>query len=297
MKLLVTGGAGFIGSNLVDELVHQKHQVLIIDNLSTGKKENLNKKAKFFKKDIRNYGSIKPLFSGVDCVFHLAAQARIQPSIINPAESFDNNVHGTFNVFLAAKENKVKKLVYSASSSAYGDQKKLPLTEDMIPNCKSPYALFKYMGEEMASLFFQLYGLPVVCLRYFNVYGERQLVEGAYSTVIGIFLKQKKEGKPLTIVGNGNQRRDFTYVKDVVRANILAMKSKKAIGHLINIGSGCNYSVNDVAKIIDKNHVFISPRPGESRVTLADISKAQKLLRWKPKIKLSDWLENVKLSE
>ena len=295
MKLLVTGGAGFIGSNLVDELVRQKHQVLIIDNLSTGKKEYLNPKAKFYKKDIRDYKSIKPLFRGVNCVFHLAAQPRIQPSIINPAESFDNNVLGTFNVFLAAKENKVKKVVYSASSSAYGDQKKLPLTEDMTPDCKSPYALFKYMGEEMARLFFQLYGLPVVCLRYFNVYGERQSVQGAYSTVIGIFLKQKKEGKPLTIVGDGNQRRDFTYVKDVVRANILAMKSKKVIGHLINIGSGQNYSVNEVAKFIDENHIFIPPRPGESRVTLADISKAKKLLGWRPKTMLADWLKSVKL--
>src|SRR3989344_8375924 len=297
MKLLVTGGAGFIGSNLVDELVNLGHQVLVLDNLSTGKKENLNKKAKFFKKDIRNYGSIKPLFSGVDCVFHLAAQARIQPSIINPAESFDNNVHGTFNVFLAAKENKVKKLVYSASSSAYGDQKKLPLTEDMISDCKSPYALFKYMGEEMAHLFFKLYGLPIVCLRYFNVYGERQLVEGAYSTVICIFLRQKKERRPLTIVGNGNQRRDFTYVKDVVRANILAMKSKKAVGHLINIGSGQNYSVNGVARIIDKNHVFIPPRPGESHITLADISKARKLLGWQPKTKFGYFLKKSETFE
>lgn len=295
MKLLVTGGAGFIGSNLVDELVRQKHHVLIIDNLSTGKKENLNKNSKFFKRDIRNYKSIKPLFRNIDCVFHLAAQARIQPSIINPAESFDNNVYGTFNVFLAAKENKVKKLVYSASSSAYGNQKKLPLTEDMASDCKNPYALFKFMGEEMAHLFFKLYGLPIVCLRYFNVYGERQSVEGAYSTVLGIFLKQKKEGSPLTIVGNGNQRRDFTYVKDVVSANILAMKSKKALGHLINIGSGKNYSINEVAKIIDSNHIFIPHRQGESRVTLADVSKAKKLLGWQPKIKLEDWLKNAKI--
>ncbi len=295
MKLLVTGGAGFIGSNLVDELVKQKHRVLVIDNLSTGKKEYLNRKAKFFKTDITDYKSIAPLFKGIDCVFHLAALARIQPSIINPALSFDNNVQGTFNVLLASKENKVKRLVYSASSSAYGDQRKLPLKESMIPSPKNPYALFKYMGEEMCQLFFQLYGLPVVCLRYFNVYGERQSVQGAYSTVIGIFLKQKKKGKPLTIVGDGNQRRDFTYVKDVVRANILAMKSKKAVGNLINIGSSRNYSVNSVAKIIDKNHVFIPPRPGESRITLADISKAKKLLGWQPKTKLVDWLENAKI--
>ena len=290
-NLLVTGGAGFIGSNLVDELVRQGHQVLIVDNLSLGKKEYLNPKAKFYKKDIRDYKSIKPLFRGVDCVFHLAAQPRIQPSIIDPATSFDNNVLGTFNVLLAAKENKAPKIVYSASSSAYGDQKSLPLKEEMRANVKNPYALFKYMGEEMCQLFNQLYGLPTVCLRYFNVYGERQSVEGAYSTVIGIFLKQKKQGKPLTIVGDGNQRRDFTYVKDVVRANIMAMKSKKAVGHLINIGSGKNHSVNEVAHMIDKNHKFIPPRPGEARVTLADISKAKHILGWEPKVMLNDWLK------
>ena len=294
-KLLVTGGAGFIGSNLVDELVRLGYKVVVIDNLSLGKKEHLNTKAKFYNRDIRDYEAIRPLFKGVDCVFHLAAQPRIQPSIINPAESFSNNVLGTFNVLLAARDNKVKKLVYSASSSAYGDQKTLPLVESMNPNCKNPYALFKYMGEEMAHLFHKLYGLPVVCLRYFNVYGERQSLSGAYATVVGIFLKQKKNGKPLTIVGNGNQRRDFTYVKDVARANILAMKSKKAVGHLINIGSGKNYSVNEVARLIDKNHVFIPPRPGEAKLTLADISKARKLLQWQPKTKLADWLKNAKV--
>jgi len=293
MKLLVTGGAGFIGSNLVDELVREGHRVLIIDNLSLGKKEYLNPKAKFYKKDIRDYKSIKPIFRGVDGVFHLAAQPRIQPSIINPAYSFDNNVVGTFNVMLAAKENKVKKFVYSASSSAYGDQKTLPLRENMEPHPKNPYALFKYMGEEMSRLFQQLYGLPTVCLRYFNVYGERQSVEGAYSTVIGIFLKQKKDGKPLTIVGDGNQRRDFTYVKDVARANIMAIKSNKAVGHLINIGSGKNYSVNEVAKMIDDNHKYIPPRLGETKVTLADISLARKLLGWKPEVMLRDWLKKA----
>ena len=294
-KLLVTGGAGFIGSNLVDELVKAGHKVSIIDNLSLGKREYLNPEAKFYKKDIRDLKSIKSLFKGVDCVFHLAAQPRIQPSIINPAESFSNNVLGTFNVILAARDNKVKKFVYSASSSAYGDQKKSPLKEAMKPNPKNPYALFKYKGELMCDLFYKLYGLPTVCLRYFNVYGERQSTIGAYATVIGIFLKQRKSGKPLTIVGNGNQRRDFTYVKDVARANILAMKSKKAVGHVINIGSGQNYSVNEVAKLIEKKHVYIPPRPGEARGTLPDISKAKKLLGWQPKVKLTDWLKNAKV--
>ena len=293
MKLLVTGGAGFIGSNLTDELVRLGHEVLIIDNLSLGKKEYLNPRAKFFKKDIRDYKSISPVFKGVDCVFHLAAQPRIQPSIINPAESFDNNVLGTFNVLLASHRNKVKKIVYSASSSAYGDQPKLPLKEIMTAYPKNPYALFKYMGEEMCHLFHGLYGLPTVCLRYFNVYGERQSTKGAYATVIGIFLSQKKIGKALTIVGDGNQRRDFTYVKDVANANILAMKSQKVIGRLINIGSGENYSVNEVAKMIDKKHIFIPPRPGETKVTLADISVAKKLLGWRPKVRLENWIEKM----
>ena len=290
MRLLVTGGAGFIGSNLVDELVKLNHQVFIIDNLSFGRKEYLNPKAKFYKKDIRDYKSITPLFKRIDCVFHLAALARIQPSIKNPKESFENNVLGTFNVLLAAREHKVKKFVYSASSSAYGDQKSTPLKEDMRPDLKNPYALFKYNGEELCELFYKLYGLPTVCLRYFNVYGERQAIEGAYATVIGIFLNQKKFGQALTIVGDGEQRRDFTYVKDVAKANILAMKSKKAVGQLINIGSGKNYSMNQVAAIISKNSKFIPYRLGESRVTLADTSKAKNILGWKPTTNLRDWL-------
>lgn len=292
-KVLVTGGAGFIGSHLVDELVKICQKVLVVDNLSTGKKENINPRAKFYKKDIRHYKDIKPLFRGVDCVFHLAAQARIQPSIINPAGSFGNNVVGTFNVLLAAKENKVKKFIYSASSSAYGDQEKLPLKETMLPRIKNPYALFKYMGEEMCQLFYNLYGLPTVCLRYFNVYGERQVVDGPYSTVIGIFLRQKENDLPLTIIGDGNQRRDFTYVKDIARANILAARSKRVIGHLVNVGSGNNYSVNEIAKMINDRHKYIPPRPGEARVTLADISKAKRILNWTPRVKLKDWLRNT----
>lgn len=293
MKYIVTGGAGFIGSNIVDELVRLGHKVTVIDNLTTGKKEYLNPKAKFIKADIRDYRKLKPLFRGVDGVFHLAAQPRIQPSIIDPATSFDHNVQGTFNVFLAAKENKVPKVVYSASSSAYGDQKSLPLHEDMRPGPKNPYALFKYMGEEMAHLFHALYGLPAVCLRYFNVYGERQSDQGAYATAIGIFMRQHKAGRPLTIVGDGTQRRDFTYVKDVVRANLAAMRSAKAVGHVINIGSGQNHSVNQVADMITTHQTNIPPRPGEAKVTLARISKAKKLLGWTPNMRLETWLKKV----
>jgi len=293
IKVIVTGGAGFIGSNLVDELVKLGFDVRVIDNLSSGKRKYLNPKAKFYKKDIRDYQAIKPLFRGVECVFHLAAQPRIQPSIIDPATSFDNNVRGTFNVLLAARDAKVKKFIYSASSSAYGDQKKLPLKEEFRPDPKNPYALFKYMGEEMAHLFHKIYGLPIVCLRYFNVYGERQSTEGAYATVIGKFLRQKKLGQSLTVVADGRHKlRDFTYVKDVARANISAMRSKKAVGHLINIGTGRNYSVVEVAKMIKHPHIFIPKRPGESKVTLADISKAKKLLGWSPRITLEKWLKS-----
>lgn len=295
MKCVVTGGAGFIGSNLTDELIRQGHKVVVIDNLSLGKKEHINPKAKFYKKDIRDFKSIRPLFKGADWVFHLAAQPRIQPSIIDPAKSFDHNVNGTFNVFLAAKEAGVKRLVYSASSSAYGDQKTLPLKETMWPGPKNPYALFKYMGEEMAHLFYTLYGLPVVCLRYFNVYGERQSTDGAYATALGIFLRQYNRGVPLTIVGDGTQKRDFTYVGDVVRANVLAAKSKKAVGHTINIGGGRSWSINEVARIIcsgnkDARCVYVPKRPGEVKVTLADTAKARKLLGWMPKMSLEEWL-------
>lgn len=291
MKLLVTGGAGFIGSNLVDELVKLNHRVFVIDNLSLGKKEYLNPKAIFFKKDVRDFKSILPLFKNIDCVFHLAAQPRIQPSIVDPRESYENNVLGTFNVLMAARNSKVSKVIYSASSSAYGEQKKMPLTEAMSPNPKNPYALFKYMGEEMCHLFNVLYSLPTVCLRYFNVYGERQSEEGAYATVIGIFLRQRAKNKPLTIVGDGEQRRDFTYVKDVVKANILAMKSKKAIGHTINIGTSDNYSVNEVAALVSAKTTFIPLRPGEAKETLADTTKAKQLLSWTPKMSLTKWIK------
>lgn len=297
---MVTGGAGFIGSHLVDALIEEGHSVVVLDDLSTGKKSQVNKKAKFVKVDIRDLKKIKPYFRGVDLVFHCAARARIQPSIINPVSTFDHNVMGTLNVLLASRDAKVKRVIYSASSSSYGDQSALPLQEEMHPNFKSPYSISKYVGEELCCLFSKLYGLETVSLRYFNVYGPRQLTSGAYATVIGIFLKQAKIGKPLTIVGDGTIERDFTYVSDVVRANILTAKSKKVgRGEVINIGAGKNYSINQVASMIlsalgirpKKKIVYIPPRPGETRKTLADISRARKLLGWEPKIKLETWLK------
>ncbi len=293
-KCLVTGGAGFIGSNLVDELIKRGDDVVIIDNLSTGKRENINPQAQFNKVDIRNLEAIKPLFSGVDYVFHLAAAARVQPSIQDPVTYNDINLNGTLNILVAAKDAGVKKVVYSASSSAYGDQSQMPLREDMPARALSPYGLQKYMGELYCRLFSDIYGLPTVSLRYFNVYGKRQLLEGAYCLVMGIFVRQRLAGEPMTIVGDGEQRRDFTSVADTVRANILAAESDKVgKGEVINIGRGHNYSVNELAKMIGGPTVNIPPRI-EPRESFADNTKARELLGWEPTVNLPEWLKEYK---
>ena len=292
-KCLVTGGAGFIGSNLVDALIERGDEVIMLDNLSTGKKENLNPRAQFVEIDLSDVEKIKPYFIGVDYVFHCAALARVQPSIENPVKYHDHNVNGTLNVLVAARDAKLKKVVYSASSSAYGNQKQMPLREDMPPYPISPYALQKYIGEEYCRLFSEIYQLPTVCLRYFNVYGPRVVLEGAYASVIGIFANQKLHNQPLTIVGNGEQRRDYTSVKDVVRANILAAESKVNDGHPINIGRGNNFSVNEVAAMIGGLTTNLSARI-EPRETLADNSLARELLGWEPKVNLEEWILEYK---
>lgn len=293
-KCLVTGGAGFIGSNLVDALIKRGDEVVIIDNLSTGRKENINQQAKFHEVDMRNLEAIKPLFEGVDYVFHFAAFARVQPSIEDPITANDINLNGTLNILTAARDAKVKKVVYSASSSAYGDQKIMPLTEDMPVHTLSPYGLQKYIGELYCRLFSDIYGLPTVSLRYFNVYGKRQLLEGAYCLVMGIFVRQRLAGEPMTIVGDGEQRRDFTSVVDTVCANILAAESDKVgKGEVINIGRGKNYSVNELAKMIGGPIVNMPPRI-EPKETLADNSLAKELLDWEPTVDLPEWLQEYK---
>ena len=293
-KCLVTGGAGFIGSNLVDELINQGYEVAIIDNLTTGKKEYVNSKAVFHQADIRDLEKIRPLFAGVDYVFHLAAFPRVQPSIEDPATANDINLNGTLNVLLAARDAKVKKVIYSASSSAYGDQTKMPLTEDMPAHALSPYGLQKYVGELYCRLFSDIYGLPTVCLRYFNIYGRRQALEGAYCLVMGLFVNQRLKKQPMTITGDGLNRRDYTSVIDAVRANILAANSEKVgKGEVINIGRGNNYSVNELAEMIGGPAVHIEPRI-EPKETLADSSLAKKLLGWEPTINLPEWLEGYK---
>lgn len=293
-KILVTGGAGFIGSHVVDRLVAERHEVTVLDNLSTGKPENLNPQAKFIKCDVGDFAAIAPHFAGAEAVFHLAAQARIQPSIKNPLPPNQTNITGTLNALWAAHQADVKKFIYSASSSVYGDQDSLPLREDMIPRPKNPYAVQKLTGEMYCQLFSRLYNLPTANLRYFNVYGPRQLVDGPYATVIGIFLKQVKKGKPMTIVGDGEIRRDFTYITDVVEANISAWQKEVPGGEIINIGTGKNYSINEVANLIGGPVTNIPPRPGETRVTLADTSKASKFLGWKATVSLEEGITALK---
>jgi nucleoside-diphosphate-sugar epimerase len=259
------------------------------------KKENLNKKAIFYKADICHLEKILPLFKGIDYVFHLAANPRVIFSVENPIESHKVNVDGTLNVLYASYKNKVKRLIFASSSAVYGDIKKLPLKENMTPNPVSPYGLHKLIGEYYCKLFSNLYNLGTVRLRYFNVYGPRMDPNGPYALVIGKFLKLKKENKPLTIYGDGKQTRDFVYVDDVVKANILAMKSKKVgSGEIINICSGKNYSINYITKLIGGKKVYLPARKGEMKHALGDNSLAKKILRWKPEISLEEGIKKCK---
>jgi len=293
MKILVTGGAGFIGSHLTDALVAKGHDVHVVDDLSAGKKENVHKNATLHITSICDFDALSSLMAGVDYVFHLAALPRVQYSIEHPRETNEVNVGGTLNVLVAAKDAGVKKVIYSASSSAYGDTDVMPLSEDMPANPISPYALQKYIGELNCRLFSTIYGLPTVSLRYFNVYGTRQDPTGPYALVIGRFLLLKKEKKPLTITGDGSQTRDFTHVRDVVRANILAMESSSVgKGEVINVGAGHNRSINDIAVCIGGPVVHVEKRI-EPHDTLADISYAKNLLGWEPLVLFEEGIKEL----
>jgi len=297
MKYVVVGGAGFIGSNIVDKLVEQNHEVVVIDNLSTGKKENINPKVQLEYMDIsdpKQDKNMTEVMKGADSVFLLAAKARVQPSIEEPVEYEMNNTIGTLNVLKCASDAGVRRVVYSASSSAYGNTDKLPSVESDPVNPMSPYGAQKYYGEVMCKMFSEVYGLETISLRYFNIYGERQNVGGAYAMVIGIFVDQLLNGKPMTITGNGEQRRDFTYVGDVVNANILASQSENVgKGEVINIGNGDNRSINELADMIGGDRVNIAPVI-EPRETLANNSKAEELLGWKPTQNIEDWIPKYK---
>ncbi len=288
---LVTGGAGFIGSNLSDALIESGNEVHVLDNFSTGKRENINPKAKFIEADFTDLENIKPHFRDIDGVFHVGALPRIPFSIEHPIESTQANLMGTLNVLTAARDAKVKRVVYSASSSAYGDQPQLPLKPEMPANPLNPYALQKFVGEKFCEQFFKFYGLETVSLRYFNVYGPRMATEGSYVTVISIFRRQKDAGEKMTIAGDGEQSRDFTHVSDVVRANILAMESP-LVGHgeVLNVGAGEAHTVKEIAEILGGPTENIPARIGEARHTLADYSKTKDLIGWEPKVKFTDGL-------
>ena len=294
MKSLVTGGAGFIGSNLVDRLLEMGHEVIVIDNEYSDVHEYFywNNKAQNYKYDIRDYENTRPLYDGVDYVFHIAAEARIQPAIENPIEAVSINSVGTVTVLQCSREAGVKRVMYSSTSSGYG-MNSYPNVETQPDDCLNPYSVSKVNGEKLCKMYTDLFDLPTICFRYFNVYGERQPLKGQYAPVIGIFLRQRNAGEPLTIVGDGEQRRDFTHVSDVVNANILSATKEvdsKMFGQIYNVGTGINHSVNEIAKMISDNTVNIPPRIGESRITLADNQKLKQTFGWEPTVKLEEWI-------
>ena len=298
MKSLVTGGAGFIGSNLVDSLIELGHEVIVIDNEHSQCHDQFywNNKAQNYKYDIRDYEKTRPLYDGVDYVFHLAAESRIQPAILNPIESVSINTVGTCTVLQCSKEANVKRVVYSSTSSSYGGNQ-IPNVETQHEDCLNAYSISKVTGEKFCKMYTELYGIETIILRYFNVYGERQPLRGQYAPVIGIFLRQRASGEALTIVGDGEQRRDFTHISDVVTANILSATSKvddKYFGQVYNVGCGINYSINEIANAISSNQVNIPPRIGESRFTLANNLKINSVFGWKPNVNLMTWINGQK---
>jgi len=292
MKALVTGGAGFIGSHLAERLLAEGHQVAVLDNLATGRLKNLShlrdrEGLSVHRADVEDLDSIRPLFEGVDWVFHLAAQADVVPSIVSPLAYHRANVEGTVSVLEASRGAKVRRFIYAASSSCYGLPKILPTPETAEIQPQYPYALTKYIGEQYVLHWGRVYGLPVLSLRLFNVYGPRSRTSGAYGAVFGVFLAQKLHGEPFTVVGDGTQSRDFTFVSDVVEAMVMAARSDLR-QEALNVGSGQTSSVNRLVELLGGQVVHVPKRPGEPDRTHADISRIQKLLGWQPRVSFED---------
>ena len=291
---IVTGGAGFIGSHIVEQLLNWGHMVVVVDNEYSDndnfhwRKDTLNVDI-----DITDYKGLKNAFTGADYVFHLAAEARIGPAIENPVNALNINTIGTCNVLQCAREVGAKKVLYSSTSSGYG-LNEAPNVETQPDDCLNPYSVSKIAGEKLCKMYTDLYGLKTIVFRYFNVFGERAPRKGQYAPVTGIFLRQKAAGEPLTIVGDGEQRRDYIYVKDVANANLMAAISNpddEAYGQVYNVGSGKNYSVNEIASFISDDTINIPPRIGEARNSLANIDKIQKTFAWKPQIDVEEWIK------
>lgn len=293
-KAVVTGGMGFIGSHIVDALIDRGFEVHSIDNHAAGKRDDRrNPKAVYHEADIRYYDEIAPIVKGAEYVFHEAALPRVQFSIENPIETFEVNVNGLVAILTAANEGGVKKVINASSGSVYGDQDAMPLVETMTAQPKSPYGLQKRIGELTCKLWSDVYGLPTVSLRYFNVYGKRMDPEGAYALAIAKFIKQRTEGKPITIWGDGSHSRDFTHVRDVVTANLLAAESGVGGGEIFNIGAGKNRTVNDLAALIGGPTVN-EPERLEPAHALADNTKARTMLNWQPTISLEEGIAELK---
>ena len=292
---LVTGGAGFIGSHLVDALLAEDISVRVVDNYSTGRPENLahvSGKVEIIEADIAKSGSWQKSIQGADWVFHLGALADIVPSIQRPEDYFLANVNGTFNVLEAARNAGVKRFIYAASSSCYGIPKSYPTAETAEISPQYPYALTKRLGEELVMHWAQLYNLPAIALRLFNVYGPRSRTSGTYGAVFGVFLAQKLAGKPFTVVGDGTQTRDFTYVTDVASAFLTAAKSS-SYAQIYNVGSGETVSVNRLVELLGGEVTYIPKRPGEPDCTYADITKIRRELKWQPKVDIKRGVDNV----
>jgi len=303
-RYLVTGGAGFIGANIVEELVNKGKEVRVIDNLSTGKFENIEPflgKIQFIQGDLRYLNTVSEVIQGIDYVIHQAALPSVPRSVETPIESNDNNTNGTLNVLYSAKQAGVKRVVYAASSSAYGESPTLPKVETMNPDPLSPYAVNKLIGEYYCSVFSHVYGLETVTLRYFNVFGPKQDPNSYYSAVIPKFIKALLEGKSPTIFGDGKQSRDFCYVENVVNANILACTAPEAVGQVINIACGERITLNELYRSlcqilgISISANYGEPRPGDIKHSLADIEKAQKLLNYQVLVRVHEGLEKTAL--
>jgi UDP-glucose 4-epimerase len=291
---IVTGGAGFIGSHIVEKLKRLDHMVVVIDNeYSDNDKFHWRKDTLNVNIDITDYKALKKAFTGADYIFHCAAEARIGPAIENPINALNINTMGTCNVLQCAREVGAKKVLYSSTSSGYG-LNEAPNVETQPDDCLNPYSVSKIAGEKLCKMYTDLYGLNTIIFRYFNVFGERAPRKGQYAPVTGIFLRQKAAGEPLTIVGDGEQRRDYIYVKDVANANVMAAISNPdddAYGQVYNVGSGKNYSVNEIASFISDDTINIPPRIGEARNSLANIDKIQKTFAWKPEVDVEQWIK------
>ena len=295
MKSLVTGGAGFIGSHIVDKLIKLNHEVIVIDNETSQAHDSFyhNSNASYFKLDVADYEKTKDLYQGVDFVFHCAAESRIQPTILNPLGAVRTNTLGTGVVLQCSREAGVKKVIYSSTSSAYGLKNNPPLSEDMPDDCLNPYSISKVAGEKLCKMYTDLFGVKTIIFRYFNVYGEREPLRGPYAPVVGLFLRQHKSNESLTIVPPGTQRRDFTHVSDVVDANILAMQvdEHSCYGQVFNVGTGINHSVLELAAMISNNTKMIEPRKAEAYITLANNQKIKNTFGWKPSHKIEDYIK------